>query len=69
MIDSCLSDGGTFVDIGANRGIHTVYAAKRLQGKGVVYAFEPHPKTFKVLEAHLTMNQIEERRSVQCGLV
>jgi len=68
LVDTFLQDGGTFVDIGANRGIHTLYAAKRLQGKGMVYAFEPHPKTFKVLEAHLTMNQIENVAAFNAGL-
>jgi hypothetical protein len=27
LIDRLLSDGGTFVDVGANRGIHALYAS------------------------------------------
>lgn len=58
LIDRLLSEGGTFVDVGANRGIHTLYASKILGAKGYVYAFEPHPVTFEVLKAHLTINSI-----------
>ena len=39
---------GVFVDIGANVGNHTVYFAKEMER--MVYAYEPHPKTFQVLK-------------------
>lgn len=68
LIDLFLQDGGTFVDVGANRGIHAVYAAGKLRGKGWVYAFEPHPKSFKILEAHVTMNQLDNVRMYNVGL-
>lgn len=68
LVDTCLKEGGTFVDVGANIGVHTVCAARRLEGRGRVYAFEPHPETFKVLAAHLAMNQIENVTAINAGL-
>lgn len=58
LIDRLLVAGGSFVDVGANRGLHTLYAARVLGSRGHVYSFEPHPETFAVLQAHLVMNQV-----------
>jgi FkbM family methyltransferase len=69
LIDRILStNGGVFLDIGANRGMHTLYAARVLGKKGKVYAFEPNPSTFEVLKAHLTINQIENCIPMNIGI-
>jgi FkbM family methyltransferase len=49
---------GVFIDAGANRGIHSLYAATRLGGSGKVFAFEPNPDTVRILDAHLSINKI-----------
>lgn len=59
LIDAWLGSGGVFVDVGANRGIHSLYAARRLAGRGHVHAFEPNPDTVEILRAHLAINHIE----------
>jgi FkbM family methyltransferase len=41
--------GGTIFDIGANRGAYSVLVRK-LCPKNTIYAFEPHPKNFRLLE-------------------
>jgi FkbM family methyltransferase len=58
LTEHLLNNGGTFIDVGANRGLHTLHAARVLGAKGIVYAFEPHPITFDILKAHLTINAI-----------
>lgn len=68
LVDAILADGGTFIDIGANRGIHTLYAARVLGDRGTVLAFEPNPSTFDVLRAHLTINQIANCTTFNLGL-
>lgn len=68
LIDRLLTDGGTFIDVGANRGIHTLYASKILGDKGRVYAFEPHPVTFEVLKAHLIINGIKNCTPFNIGV-
>lgn len=57
LIQRLLKPGDTFVDVGANRGIHTMFAARYLRG-GRVVSFEPNPQTFRVLQAHVTMNDL-----------
>lgn len=44
IIDN-LPIGGTFVDVGANVGQHTLYAAQKVGPSGLVYAFEPIPSS------------------------
>src|SRR5882672_6720705 len=44
---------GTVLDIGANVGAHAICFARKAQ---TVYAFEPQPHTFRLLEANLAIN-------------
>jgi FkbM family methyltransferase len=68
LIDRLLSGGGTFVDVGANRGLHTLHAARVLGSRGHVYSFEPNPDTFDVLKAHLVMNQLRNCTPMNIGI-
>jgi FkbM family methyltransferase len=46
-----------FVDIGANFGLHTLYASTILKNGGQVYAFEPLPQNIALLEKHIRLNK------------
>jgi FkbM family methyltransferase len=56
-----LQDGWTILDIGAGLGDFTVYAARR-NPHGVVYAFEPFPESFALLEENVRLNGLENVR-------
>ena len=49
--------GGNFVDIGANVGVLTLMAAKRLGSEGAVYAFEPVEESHRRLERNISANE------------
>lgn len=69
MIQLYLADGGTFVDVGANRGLHTLFAAKLLNNiNGDIHAFEPNPQVFQILEAHLVLNGFLSCETYNIGL-
>lgn len=52
-----LSDGGVFIDIGANVGLYTLTAAQALRGrKGRIIAIEPNPPVFERLRFNLAAN-------------
>jgi len=51
-----LRKGDTVLDIGANVGYYTLIAAKRAGEAGRVYAFEPDPESFEILERNLRIN-------------
>ena len=57
-IIAALPEDGSFVDIGANQGVFTLIAAKHLR-HGQVFAFEPNPEIYRLLEKNITLNQIE----------
>jgi FkbM family methyltransferase len=51
-----LRPGMTFVDIGANEGLFTLFAARRVGGSGRVIAVEPSDRERRILERNLARN-------------
>jgi len=51
-----LEPGGTFIDVGANIGVLTISAARRVGGLGRVLAIEPSPSVFPYLERNIALN-------------
>jgi FkbM family methyltransferase len=47
------------VDIGANIGYHSILMGHEIDSNGRVYAFEPHPYTFEILERNTFINRLE----------
>ena len=68
IIRKYLTSGGVYIDIGANVGIHTLLASRVVGDQGWVYAFEPAPRTFAFLSAHLAMNGCKNVTATQCAL-
>ena len=58
ILDRILEDGMTFLDVGANQGEFTLFAAKRLPN-GVVHAFEPMAEMRERLQANVAANGFE----------
>jgi FkbM family methyltransferase len=48
--------GDTFVDAGANAGYYTIIGSRLVGEKGKVYAFEPEPEMFALLEKNVRLN-------------
>ncbi|MGC8638725.1 MAG: FkbM family methyltransferase [Isosphaeraceae bacterium] len=67
LIRRLLDPGDTFIDVGANRGIHSMFAARFLE-RGRVVSFEPNPETFRVLQAHITINGLTNCEPHNIGL-
>jgi len=57
--------GMTVVDVGANFGAYTLYGARAVGPAGKVYAFEPAPRTFKILEDNVQVNGFAESGIVE----
>ena len=51
-----LQSGDTFVDVGANIGIYSLQAARKLKGAGSVFAVEPSPDALRILQQNITYN-------------
>jgi FkbM family methyltransferase len=59
-----LTAGSTFVDIGANIGLHALFAAGLVGESGRVFAVEPHPITMEMLRQNLEINGLLDRVSL-----
>jgi FkbM family methyltransferase len=57
---SLIRPGMAVVDIGANVGMYTLYAARLLATRGKVYSFEPTPRTFQILKDNVQVNGFSE---------
>lgn len=56
LIQKLLGPGDVFIDVGANIGVHTLAAARAMQGVGRVVAFEPCEPTKRLLEKTVGLN-------------
>lgn len=60
-----LKAGDDVIDIGANFGFHSLFAAEIVGHKGRVVAFEPIPSNRKILKKNILLNGFEKSISVQ----
>jgi FkbM family methyltransferase len=58
VISHIVNEGDTFVDVGANIGLMSLFVAHRLKGNCKVIAFEPNPKTRELLEFNVRLNKL-----------
>ena len=60
-----LKPGATFVDVGANAGLYSVYAAKKVGHSGRVFAFEPSRREAASLNMNADINRLTNLRCFQ----
>jgi FkbM family methyltransferase len=64
-----LQPGMTFFDVGANIGLFSLATGRKFTCKEcTIFAFEPCPSTFSILEKNLLENRLTEIRSVRVAL-
>jgi FkbM family methyltransferase len=56
IFDRLLQPGATFIDVGANEGVYSIFAAARVGPKGRVIAVEPSPREIASLRGSLALN-------------
>ena len=59
IIGKILKRNDVFVDVGANIGLMSLYAALKVGDTGKVYAFEPNPNTRNLLLENIQLNKIQ----------
>lgn len=65
LMKRILREGDVFVDVGANIGLMSVYAARLLGPSGQVLAFEPNPETAGILEENIRINRLTNIESIR----
>lgn len=63
-----LEEGMVYIDCGANIGIYSIFAAKRVGRKGTVYSFEPHPVIYHRLLANIHLNRLDNIHSYRMAV-
>jgi len=67
FLQSSLLSGMTFVDVGANDGLYSLFAAKRVGATGTIIALEPSLREYTRLSQNLLLNQFEQIRVVRAA--
>lgn len=67
LLKKLLERGKHFIDIGANTGIFSIWAAKA-NPKLKVISFEPHPSNHKRLKTNISLNRLTNMEPVQKAL-
>jgi len=65
LLDSLLDSGGTFVDVGANVGVFSVAAARKVGLSGHVISFEANPLVSASLVTNATRHGVSDQISVE----
>lgn len=68
LFDRVLKPGMTFIDVGANDGYYTLFAARRVGSSGLVIAIEPSPRERGHLECNLVRNSLRNVQVLTCAL-
>jgi FkbM family methyltransferase len=61
-----LKPGAVFIDVGANIGVFTLPAARKIGPAGRVVAIEPSPRAFSYLQQNVALNELSNVHLFQC---
>ena len=67
IVTSTLKPGDTAIDVGANIGLYTLYMAQSVGLSGKVFAFEPEPENFALLNFNVAGNKFDNVTLYQCA--
>jgi len=68
FLESVLQPGMKAMDVGANMGVTTMAISRRIGQEGEVYAFEPVPRYFHMLERNLSVNSLDNVKAFPLAL-
>jgi FkbM family methyltransferase len=68
FLDRVLAPDMTFIDVGANDGLFTLFAGRRVGPAGHVWSFEPSQREFIRLRRNMQLNDLGNVRTFQLAL-
>jgi FkbM family methyltransferase len=68
FVREMLKPGDIFFDVGANAGLYTVIAARKVGESGHVYAFEPGERELKLLRHNIAINNLTNVTIIESGV-
>jgi FkbM family methyltransferase len=68
FLKSVLQPGDCFIDVGANIGLMSIFAARYVKETGSVFAYEAHPDTFERLNFNIVLNKVKNVKACAFAL-
>ncbi len=68
FLSQIVAPGMTFLDVGANDGIYSLFASNYVGPDGSVYSFEPSQREFNRLLDNIALNQISNIKALKLAL-
>jgi FkbM family methyltransferase len=68
ILEARITEGFTFVDIGANIGAYSLFVAARAGGSARILAIEPQPEIFDRLTYNISQNPFGTVKAVACAV-
>jgi len=60
LLNQHLASNSTFIDIGANFGLYTLSASKKITNSGKIICFEPYPENYQALMNNISINNLSK---------
>ncbi len=58
VIKMCIREGDSFIDVGSNIGLMSLFVSKIIGKNGAVYSFEPEPEIFTIFLKNIEINKV-----------
>jgi FkbM family methyltransferase len=68
LLQRILKPGMTFIDAGANMGLYSIFAARRVGPRGKVLALEPSAREFEILQKNVKLNSLTNVLTIRKAL-
>jgi FkbM family methyltransferase len=68
ILNQILGPGQIVIDAGANIGLISIFCSLKVGNRGMVFAFEPHPDTYLILEKNVRINSCKNVKMIQKAL-
>lgn len=68
ILNQILGPGQIVIDAGANIGLISIFCSRKVGNQGMVFAFEPHPDTYLILEKNVRINTCKNIKTIQKAL-
>jgi len=68
IMKKMIKKGDVVLDVVSHIGFHSLLFSRLVGEKGKVYAFEPHPETFALLEKNIEVNNIKNIKPIQAAI-
>ena len=60
VLNEHLSENSAFIDIGANFGLYSLSASKKITNSGKIICFEPYPENYQALMKNISINNLSK---------